>query len=59
MAVREVRMQDLARELGLNMKARQEEYKKAVIKACLDSLPLLVENSPVDTGQYAASWDVS
>ena len=58
MAVREVRMEDLARELGLNMKARQEEYKKAVIKACLDSLPLLVENSPVDTGQYAASWDV-
>lgn len=51
-------MEDLGKELGLNIKARVEEYKKAVIRACIDALPLLVKNSPVDTGQYAASWDV-
>lgn len=58
MATRVIEMKDLARELGLNLKARQDEYKKAVIRACIDSLPMLAEASPVDTGQYAASWDV-
>jgi hypothetical protein len=51
-------MKDLGKELGININSRVEEYKKAVIKACIDALPMLVEKSPVDTGQYAASWDV-
>ena len=58
MAVREVKMQDLGKELGININRRVEEYKKAVIKACIDALPQLVKASPVDTGQYAASWDI-
>lgn len=58
MAVREVSIDQIGKELGLNISKRVEEYKAAVVRACIDALPLLVQKSPVDTGQYAASWDV-
>jgi len=58
MAVREVSMADIGKELGININKRVEEYKQAVIRACIEALPMLVQKSPVDTGQYAASWDI-
>ncbi len=36
-----------------------EEYKKATIAGVAKSMQQLVESSPVDTGQYASSWDMT
>lgn len=35
-----------------------EQVKKAVATGALKSIPDLVKASPIDTGQYASSWDV-
>lgn len=58
MATKVVSLNNLSKELGLNISSRLEEYKKAVLDACLESLPDLIEASPVDTGLYAQSWGV-
>ena len=31
--------------------------KKVTLEAIIDSIPMLTEKSPVDTGEYANSWD--
>lgn len=53
-----VKLNELAEALGLNIEERIDEYKKAVLNACLESIPDLVNASPVDTGLYAQSWGV-
>ena len=52
-----VRLQDFGKEIRKDTKIRLKEQRKAVERGLLRSLPRLVESSPVDTGQYAASWD--
>ncbi len=37
----------------------QERFKMITVESILKSIPELVQNSPVDTGEYASSWDFS
>lgn len=57
MATKTVKLKNFAREIENFGKARLEKQQAAVVGGLIDSLPTLVENSPVDTGEYAASWD--
>ena len=34
-----------------------EDIKKATVKAVVKNVPKLVENTPIDTGEMASSWD--
>ena len=52
-----VKLGDLSRELDEFTKKSLQEQQKAVANGMLKSLPELVKNSPIDTGQYASSWD--
>jgi len=52
-----VRLKNFAEELKRDTNIRLESYQAAVANGVLQSLPDLVASSPVDTGQYAASWD--
>jgi hypothetical protein len=56
MAVKTVRLEDFAKTLEVDGKQRTEDFRKAVVRGAMRSIPDLVENSPVDTGLYAASW---
>jgi len=55
--VKVVRLENFAKEIKEFSNATLEEQRKAVTSGVLQSLPDLVAASPVDTGQYAASWD--
>lgn len=57
MATVNVKLKDLAAMIGAEPDRQIPQIKKAVYEGCLQSLPHLVKASPVDTGQYAASWD--
>ena len=57
MATKTVRLENFANEIKGFTKATLEEQQRAVTSGILQSLPELVKASPVDTGQYAASWD--
>ncbi len=59
MATKTVRLENFAKELKEFSKATLEKQRKAVINGVIKSVPDLVASSPVDTGQYAASWDFS
>lgn len=56
MAVKQVSLKDLAKELKATSTAQQEKLKRATLEGCMESIPMLVERSPVDTGLYAQSW---
>jgi len=57
-----VRTVDL-KELAGIIKAEPERQQKEIIQATrmglLRSIPMMAERSPVDTGAYASSWDLS
>lgn len=53
-----IKLKEFSRELNDYYKKAPKEVKAAVLSGVLKSLPSLVKNSPVDTGQYANSWDV-
>lgn len=57
MSTKVVRLENFSQELKEFSKATIEEQRKAVAGGVMKSLPDLVAASPVDTGQYAASWD--
>lgn len=57
MATKVVRLENFAQELRSFSKATLEEQRKAVSRGVLESFSDLVASSPVDTGQYASSWD--
>ena len=57
MATKTVKLENFAEELKKDFKIRTDDYRKAVVKGVLQSVPDLVAASPVDTGLYAASWD--
>ena len=57
MAAKTVKLENFAKELKKFTKATLEEQQVAVGTAIINQIPKLVEASPVDTGQYASSWD--
>lgn len=57
MSTKVVRLENFANELKEFSKATLEEQRQAVVGGVMKSLPDLVAASPVDTGQYAASWN--
>lgn len=59
MSKKVVSLQNLAQELGAYSKGQLEALKKASVRGVAQSIPNLVEASPIDTGLYAQSWDFS
>lgn len=57
MAVKVVRLENFSKEIKNFTKATLEDQRKAVIGGAFRSLPDLVSASPIDTGEYASSWD--
>lgn len=57
MATKIVRLENFASEIKGFSKATIEKQRKAVINGVIQSVPDLIAASPVDTGQYVASWD--
>lgn len=58
MTRRVLNLSDLADEIKGFGSAHVEDQRAAVMMGLYRSLPMLAMKSPVDTGQYAASWDV-
>ena len=56
MAVVEVKLKDFAKVFRKYGKDLEHEMKQEVVRATVRAIPRLVRNSPVDTGEYAASW---
>jgi hypothetical protein len=59
MSVRTVNLRDFAKELGRFSERHVEEVRNATARGVLASIPDLVRASPVDTGLYAQSWDMT
>lgn len=59
MAVKKVSLQDLGKEFEKLTKEDLVLLKQATLSGMAESVPSLVEKSPVDTGLYAQSWDFS
>lgn len=57
MPVISINLKDFSKELGRFSNRHIDDIKRAVTRGILRSIPELVRNSPVDTGQYAGSWD--
>lgn len=55
---RTVKLSELSALLGEAVEKNIAATKAGVASGCYRSLPDLVQHSPVDTGQYAQSWDV-
>lgn len=59
MVVRTVQLSEFANVLKKFSKTTIDEQRYAVTKGIIDSLPEVIKSSPVDTAQYANSWDFS
>lgn len=59
MTTKTVNLSDLSREITDFTEDRIEEFKMAAARGIAHSIPDLVASSPVDTGLYASSWDMS
>jgi hypothetical protein len=57
LAAKTVRLENFAKELKEFNEATLEQQRMAVVSGVMQSIPDLVAASPVDTGQYANSWD--
>ncbi len=57
--VKSVNLEDLGRILKAEPKRQMKEIRLATRTGLLRSIPSLVQNSPVDTGLYASSWQFS
>ena len=57
MATKTVKLENFSKELKEFTKKTLLEQQRAVANGLLQSIPDLVANSPIDTGQYASSWD--
>lgn len=57
MGTKSVSLDNLAKELGAWSDSHMDNLHKATVLGIAKSIPMLVENSPVDTGLYAQSWD--
>lgn len=56
MSTKVVNLKDFSKELKVSSKREMERFKQAVAEGVAQSIPMLVEKSPVDTGLYAQSW---
>jgi hypothetical protein len=54
---RVIDLNKFSKEIGNLLPDQEKKLRKAVVNAVAQSIPELVKASPVDTGQYAASWD--
>jgi hypothetical protein len=52
-----IKLSEFSKELGRFNETQIEKVKNAITKGIFRSIPELVRSSPVDTGQYANSWD--
>lgn len=52
-------MKELTREIPEIARASLEEQRAAVVRGIARSIPDLVAASPVDTGMYANSWEMT
>lgn len=59
MSVRSINLRDFAPELGKWSEKHITEVRDATARGVLKSIPDLVKASPVDTGLYATSWDMT
>ena len=59
MTTKTVNLGDFSKVLGSDLKEKLKDQKQAVVDGMLKSLPELTADSPVDTGEYASSWDFS
>ena len=59
MTKRTVNLRDFAKVLKDFGPEHIDVLRTATTKGIIDSLPDIIKNSPVDTGQYASSWDLS
>lgn len=59
MATKTVSIQNLSKELKAFGKQSVDNYKKATVNGITQSFSDIVNESPVDTGLYASSWDLS
>lgn len=57
--VKTVSLKDLGKEIKAFSEHAIHEQKQAVVLGLAKSLPGLAERSPVDTGHYASSWDMT
>lgn len=55
--VKTVNLKDFAKEIGAFTEREIENLRVATQRGIINSIPKLVEDSPVDTGLYASSWD--
>lgn len=58
MAVKTVLMKDFAKEFKAFQKKTLIEQKIMVAKGIIDYLPVIINDSPIDTGLFAQSWDL-
>ena len=59
MPIKTVKLGDFSKEIEGFSRAAIEKQQEAIISGGYRSIPDLVEASPVDTGQYASSWDMT
>ena len=52
-----VSVKDFPKEFEKYAKKLGKEFEQAVAEAAVRNIPKLVEKSPVDTGEYASSWE--
>jgi hypothetical protein len=58
MAVKVVNLKDFPKEFEKFQKLLLEEQKAVVAKSIIDYLPIIIQDSPIDTGLFAQSWDL-
>lgn len=58
MTAQRINLSDLGEAIKGFSSAHIDVQRNAVVMGLYRSLPMLAERSPIDTGQYAASWDV-
>lgn len=58
MAVKVVNLKNFGKEFKKFQKLLLEEQKAVVAKSIVDYYPIIVQNSPIDTGLFAQSWDL-
>lgn len=59
MTTKRIDLNDFAKELGDFTTKHIDDVRKATASGVAKSIPYLVEKSPVDTGLYAQSWDMT
>lgn len=57
MATQEINLEDFSQVLNQFSEDHIDFIRDSVVRGIIRSLPDLIKNSPVDTGQYANSWD--